>query len=216
VRDASNRNKRTKHQERTEQTRSALLLSARHIFARDGFQACRIEDIAADGGFTRGAFYAHFDTKEDLFFALMQQEVDKRSKRIRASIAKHNNLKDRLAVLREYYCKTIEDREWGLLRIEFKLFAVRHPKLRPALAAKHKQIRAFMQLDAISSLLGVSNKDQETQSIMLGGLREGLFLEHAFDPDWISKSQAEACLATVFEAFVAKVTSPLQQKNTQP
>ena len=41
---------------------------------RDGFEAARIEDIAAASGHTRGAFYANFETKEDLFLALLEQQ----------------------------------------------------------------------------------------------------------------------------------------------
>lgn len=195
--------KLTKHQARTEETKSALLISARRIFARDGFQACRIEDIAADAGFTRGAFYAHFSTKEELFFALMQEEVDKHSARIHALIVKHDNAEDRLAALRDYSCKCLADREWGLLMLEFKLFAVRHPKMRPSLASTHRRILASMRLDAVNALFALDGKTQEARSVALEGLMEGLFLEHAFDPNRISIAQAEACLALAFDAFVA-------------
>ncbi|HUE01503.1 MAG TPA: TetR family transcriptional regulator, partial [Bryobacteraceae bacterium] len=65
-----------KHQQRTAATRQALLDAARRIFVRDGFAAARIEDVAAATGHTRGAFYAHFHTKEDLFFALFEQEAE--------------------------------------------------------------------------------------------------------------------------------------------
>ncbi len=76
-----------KHQLRTEATRRALLKSARRIFAHDGFEACRLEDITAAIGHTRGAFYAHFRTKEDLFFALLEQEAEKRLKQINAALS---------------------------------------------------------------------------------------------------------------------------------
>src|SRR5579862_4390803 len=67
-----------KHQQRTAATRRGLLDAARRIFARDGFEACRIEDIAAAAGHTRGAFYAHFSAKEDLFFAIFEREAGRR------------------------------------------------------------------------------------------------------------------------------------------
>ena len=76
----------TKHQQRTEATRRALLRSARRIFARDGFEASRIEDIAAAIGHTRGAFYAHFKTKEDLFFVLLEEEGKRRLGEVRSVV----------------------------------------------------------------------------------------------------------------------------------
>ncbi len=74
----------TKHQQRTEATRHALLEAALRIFARDGFEASRIEDIAGATGHTRGAFYAHFNSKEDLFFALFEQQAGDRLRDLRS------------------------------------------------------------------------------------------------------------------------------------
>src|SRR6202165_2908647 len=69
---------RTRQAERTEATRRKLLAAADRIFARDGFEAARLEDIAAGAGYTRGAFYAHFGGKEEIFFALLEQWVRQR------------------------------------------------------------------------------------------------------------------------------------------
>src|SRR5499427_5577734 len=102
----------TKHQERTEETRRVLLKSARLTFARDGFEACRIEDIAAAAGYTRGAFYAHFETKEELFFALLQEETDRHAARIRAVLESYNSVERRTTALRDYYVQCNADREW--------------------------------------------------------------------------------------------------------
>lgn len=55
-------------------TRQELLRSARAIFARDGFEHARIEDIAANAGRTRGAFYDNFKDKEDVFLRHLRRE----------------------------------------------------------------------------------------------------------------------------------------------
>jgi AcrR family transcriptional regulator len=54
-------------------TRRALLDTARRIFARDGFQATRTEEIVEESGLTRGALYHHFRDKEDLFRAVHEE-----------------------------------------------------------------------------------------------------------------------------------------------
>ena len=69
-RDDAKPTRRLRQGERTQATRTALLASAERIFARDGFEAARIEDIALDAGRTRGAFYANFDGKAEIFIAL--------------------------------------------------------------------------------------------------------------------------------------------------
>src|ERR1700744_2582817 len=56
-------------------TRSHLMRSARHIFARDGFEHARIEDIALRARKTRGAFYDNFKDKEDVFLAIFEEDM---------------------------------------------------------------------------------------------------------------------------------------------
>jgi AcrR family transcriptional regulator len=54
-------------------TRRALIATARHLFAEDGFQATRTEEIVQRAGLTRGALYHHFRDKEDLFRAVFEE-----------------------------------------------------------------------------------------------------------------------------------------------
>ena len=189
-----------KHQQRTEETRRVLLASARQIFARDGFQACRIEDIAAAADHTRGAFYANFDTKEEIFFALLYEEAEKHSRQIRAAVSRCKTRKERLAAMREYCIKCLADRTWVMLQLEFKLFAVRHAKLRPQLAAAHRRIKASMKLDDVEELLGMDDKKRnEGTRAVLEALFMGLFLQHAFDPERLSERQAAYYLNALFD-----------------
>src|ERR1700733_14198529 len=55
-------------------TRGELIESARHIFARDGFEHARIEDIALRARKTRGAFYDNFKDKDDVFLAIFEED----------------------------------------------------------------------------------------------------------------------------------------------
>jgi AcrR family transcriptional regulator len=59
--------------ERRAQTRAALLDAAARVFVDRGFAGASVEAIAAEAGYTRGAFYSNFATKEELFVALLQE-----------------------------------------------------------------------------------------------------------------------------------------------
>jgi AcrR family transcriptional regulator len=59
--------------ERRAQTRSALLDAAARVFVERGFGGASVEAIAAEAGYTRGAFYSNFASKEELFAALLQE-----------------------------------------------------------------------------------------------------------------------------------------------
>src|SRR5277367_6268979 len=69
-------------QERSVQTRAELLRAARKVFAREGFERARLEGIAEEAGKTRGAFYAHFENKEDVFFAIFEEDVARTQKEL--------------------------------------------------------------------------------------------------------------------------------------
>src|SRR5215471_2367897 len=129
----------SRRQERTEITRARLIQSAEKVFARDGFEAAKLEEIAADAGYTRGAFYANFESKEDLFFALLEREISSRIAALEREMEKFAEPREKLRAMREFFLAKAADRRWCLLALEFKLFAVRHPEVRKRLAAMHRR-----------------------------------------------------------------------------
>jgi AcrR family transcriptional regulator len=190
-----------KHQKKTEETRRKLLKSARKIFARDGFEAARLEDIAKDAGHTRGAFYAHFSSKEDLFFALLEHQAYEHQVEIQRLLSPLNNGKDKLHAIREYYVAKAGDRGWSMLMLEFKLFATRHPKIRAKLAGTHRAIRQAFRQEIESLLPSSMNFGSEQASVIrvvLEALLHGLTLELAYDPSVLKQEQAESVLRRVF------------------
>jgi len=204
---AATKREQTKHQQRTEATRRALLYAAKRIFARDGFEASRIEDIAGATGHTRGAFYAHFKTKEDLFFALFEQEAGERLRDLRSVMERCNGSDARLRALRKFYVGRASDHQWAVLALEFKLFAWRHPKLRARLARTHRRIRESLKLNTIGNLIPELMKDglesREVRRVALEAVLNGLVLEHAYDPETISQTQANAVLGRMFDVLMA-------------
>jgi len=193
-----------KHQQRTAATRRKLLAAALRVFARDGFQAARIEDIAAESGHTRGAFYANFDTKEDLFFALLEKHASERLLRLHRRLEEGDGVADRMRIVRAFYLERATDRTSMLLTLEFKLFALRHPKMRARLAAAHRRIRAGLKYDALAKLLPSHQKDErhELDKVLLDVILSGLVLEHAYDPKRISAKQTVDTLGRAFDLLI--------------
>ena len=70
-------------------TRRALLDAAREVFATDGFQATRTEEIVQRAGLTRGALYHHFRDKEDLFRAVYEEVADEVGRLLRRRSGDH-------------------------------------------------------------------------------------------------------------------------------
>jgi AcrR family transcriptional regulator len=91
--------KPTKHAERSEATRAALVAAARPLFAERGFAGVGTEEIVRAAGVTRGALYHQFRDKEDLFaavFELLESELAQRT----AAAAGASGTTDPLAELR--------------------------------------------------------------------------------------------------------------------
>jgi AcrR family transcriptional regulator len=183
---ASGGEAKSSKQKRALLTRQELVKSARAIFARDGFQHARIEDIAAKAGKTRGAFYANFTDKEDVFFEIFEEELDRDIAALRPILQGFSTLDDRLHVLAEYLCKLGKDRQRTLLNLEFKMYAIRHPHRRKRLADLHAVMRLRCSLPEIDELLPEyypQNATQKrTESLAVGAIMDGLALNQLFDP----------------------------------
>ena len=57
-------------------TRDEIMSTALRVFARKGYAATRLVDVAEEMGVTRGAIYGHFNSKKDLFLEVVQQSQD--------------------------------------------------------------------------------------------------------------------------------------------
>ena len=48
-------------------TKEDILIVALHLFARDGYEAVSVSQIAGELGMTKGALYRHYESKRDIF-----------------------------------------------------------------------------------------------------------------------------------------------------
>ncbi len=78
---------RTPNPERKAQTRQRLLDGALHAFSRTGFHDTSVDAIVQESGASKGAFYFHFPSKEDLFLALMNSLADRLAREVDAAVA---------------------------------------------------------------------------------------------------------------------------------
>ena len=72
------RPKRLTRKEKQAETRRRLLDAGERVFLRWGLQGSSVEEIAAEAGYTRGAFYSNFESKDELFVELLQDRVYRR------------------------------------------------------------------------------------------------------------------------------------------
>src|SRR5258708_34406651 len=118
-------------------TREKLFEAAARVFEDQGIGGASIEAIVAAAGFTRGAFYSNFNSKDELIIAMIEDHVEQSIRRNLDLLARHNNIADFLDAL-----KTMDRSQQDplgrspLLHMEMILFVARPEKPRPELAER--------------------------------------------------------------------------------
>src|SRR3954454_19188950 len=102
--------------ERRQKTRTRLLAAATRVFARHGYHAATLDEIAAEAGFTKGALYYNFASKEELFLALLDQHIASRVALLRELGSQASPADARLSTGAARTTSSLRaEREWSLL-----------------------------------------------------------------------------------------------------
>ncbi len=200
--------KLNKHEARTEATQEKLILAAETIFIRDGFANAKLEDIAEHAGYTRGAIYAHYKSKEDLFLALLEQRVTANIAVFRKFFDKPLPPAERLEKFRSMLLRLLCDRSWSILSLEFKLFALRQPRVKARLRKIQTTLHSTSKEDYVRLLFG-DISPEEVQAVkrrfsLLGAIISAAVLESHFRPELLGSGELEAVLGEMFEAVVRR------------
>lgn len=120
--------KRLSRQEAQVQTRERLVDSARDLFIRHGFGGTSLRDIAEEAGYSQGAFYSNFPSKEAVLLELLKRHVALEDDRLEAIVGnKELSAEQVLTALGGWFEKVERDRDWSILAIELQLHALRSP-----------------------------------------------------------------------------------------
>jgi AcrR family transcriptional regulator len=169
-----------------EETRARLFEAAAEVFAEYGVGAATVEQIASAAGFTRGAFYSNFATKDELVIAMLEDHV-------RRSIAHNLELliehPDTTSFVDALHTKGSREHDplhdLPLLHIELILYVARTPEHRPALA-EHLRSRRTLVGEIVTKTLrtaGVTRDiDVEEAGALLVAIEDGLRLHRLIDP----------------------------------
>jgi AcrR family transcriptional regulator len=196
----------SRHQERSEATRARLIRAAEKIFARDGFEAAKLEEIAAEAGYTRGAFYANFESKEDLFLALLEGEISSRINTVERMTRDLTDPREKLHAFREFFLTICQDRRWSLLALEFKLFAVRHPEVKARLTAMNRRL-VGPRIGLLQAIMEGSGRklpiSPQAVAMSLSAVTNALSLEHMLDRSLMPETALKEILANYFDSLTA-------------
>lgn len=83
--------KRLTRKEKQAETRKRIVDAAERVFLRRGLMGSSVEEISAEAGFSRGAFYSNFSSKEELFVELLHARVYDRYRELAAEAPSHGS-----------------------------------------------------------------------------------------------------------------------------
>jgi AcrR family transcriptional regulator len=128
---------------RLEHTRSLLLDAAEDVFAEKGFTPATLDDIAHTAGYTKGAIYKHFATKEDLFLAVSDRYWRRYYDKFADVMAAAKQIGSReIDEIADRWRQLSRDRgaEHAALGHEFNLYLLRNPEARERVAARRSEV----------------------------------------------------------------------------
>ncbi len=194
--------RRLTRDEQKAQTRARLLEAAGKVFARRGYHDASVEEVAEEAGFSKGAVYSNFTSKEDLFVALLEQRCRRSLVELEAALNQERLTPARLRQLGDAQSVQMqEDGQWTLLFIEFWAHSVRDPRLRPRFAAIWHEAR--------TGLAGLIARHAEEAGVALPvppaqlasaamALTNGFGLQLLADPDRAGAESLGNALALLF------------------
>lgn len=191
-----------KHQIRSQATQAALLDAAEKVFFRDGFELAQIDVIAAEAGRTRGAVYAHFEGKADLFLSVLKRRIGETDTRGRSFHSKElaRGLSQREA-FRNYYIK-LHEPAWAILLVEFKLYALRRPKELKKLRKMYRELMGPSTEERRMQMGEHPELDVETRFSALMSFVSAVVLDMLFDPGLTDLGRARELLRGAFDNLV--------------
>lgn len=99
-------------------TREKLLESAYQVVARDGYEGATIERIAEEAGFSKGAFYSNFASKEEIVLQLLERNAGGDVVQLKELLDKYKKPQDVINALAEWSADRSSEQKWGILAIE--------------------------------------------------------------------------------------------------
>lgn len=196
--------KRLTRAEKRGRTREDLIAAAERLFTERGFHATSVDEIALEAGYTKGAVYSNFRSKEDLFFAVYERRAERAVVETERVIREDGPAAGLERLASESARRRGRDDGWLAVFFEFWAHVLRHPELRERFAAIHA--RGAEPLDAalerFADERGIELPiDARRFNVAMYAMISGLSLERLTQPDVVEATLGARMVRLVLDGL---------------
>ncbi len=192
--------------EKQAKTRSALLRSAAKLICRKGIGEASVEDISTDAGYTKGAFYANFRSKEEMFLVMLDEAYAGELERLEAHLPGEGAPAEEVRESAEDFIAFVRsDPDWPRLYFEFVVYAARNPDFREELATRNQAMReriAEVIRNWSADFPGRPPFPFEDIAMMIFCMADGFLIQQLVEPETDTKLYG-TMNATLFKGIAA-------------
>jgi AcrR family transcriptional regulator len=196
-------------------TRSKLIEAAGKVFACRGMERATVDEVASEAGYTKGAFYANFKSKEELFLAMLDDRFGQRLEEIDRVLSSGASVEDQARQAGQDFSEFLAtDPEWSRLFFEFAVQAMRDEEFRQELVTRHRTIRSRIAdgFKAHKETLGGEPPiPAEVVAMMTYAMADGFALARILEPEDIPDDMFGTMLAVFFTGLAVMTREAVAQ-----
>src|ERR1700736_156134 len=125
--------RRLTRRETQQRTRSCLLREAARLFGKHGLEGASIDQVAEAAGYTKGAFYANFKSKEEMFLVMLDERFAQELERLDRALAGTEDPREEAHAAAAEFIHFASDEQWPRLYFQFAAHAARNEEFRQEL-----------------------------------------------------------------------------------
>jgi AcrR family transcriptional regulator len=185
--------------EKQQQTRQALLRAAAKLFRERGLEGASIDEVAQAAGYTKGAFYANFRSKEELFLVMLDERFASQLERLDRALAGTHEAQEEARAAAVECVHFAGDEDWPNLYFQFVAHAARNEEFRQELATRHRTMRGRLAEILERWKRSTGHKPpvpMEEITAMLSFMADGFLVDRIVEPDL--NEDLYAMMMTVF------------------
>lgn len=177
-------------QQRSIETRARILEAAEEHFALEGYDTTGVAEICQGAGVSKGAFYHHFDSKQEVFLELLNGWLEDMDRQLSVLNKARGDLQERLFSMTRVVRVVLQAAERGLpIYLEFLTRGLRDPVVMQSMSRPFQRYQDFFSAMFEEGMTEgtVRQMDSQAAARMIIALALGLLIQGVVDPegaDW--------------------------------